>query len=248
MVLCAAPLKLATTGFQTTGADPALARAWTERFAEVARRDGRVDVTTQGDIEQLLTVQRQKSLLGCETVSSECLIEVASALGADGIIVGTIARSESGYLVTLRVLRGKTAQVWWSASDRKATEGALLDWLDAQAKEMVDVLAPRASGNPGPFVLGGAGVVALGTGATLIILSNTVAVAQVRNAPNAGELKTALEAGKTQGAAGFIVGGVGVAALAGAVVWGLAGAPPSAPKVAVVPLHDGAFVTLGGVW
>ncbi|MFT3713283.1 MAG: hypothetical protein QM817_36975 [Archangium sp.] len=248
MVLCAAPLKLATTGFQATGADPALARAWTERFAEVARRGGRVEVTTAADIEQLLGMQRQKALLGCDSVGNECLVEVASALGADGIIVGTVVKSESGFLATLRVLRGKSGQVWWSASERLGSEGALLDWLDRQAEVMVDAVAPRASsGNAGPLVLGGVGVAALATGVTLVVLSNTAALDQVHNADTAAKLSTAIETGKTQGTLGFIVGGVGVAALAGAVVWGLTSSS-SAPKVAVVPLRDGAFVSVGGAW
>lgn len=249
LLSAAAPVRITTAGFTATGTDAALAKAWTERFAEVARRDGRVDVTTAGDIEQLLGIERQKQLLGCGSTSTECLVELANAMGTDGVLVGSIVKSESGYLATVRVLQGKTGKVWWSASDRRATEGALLDWLDAQAGVMVDALAPGTSAplGAGPKVLGVTGGAALATGAVLVIISNTASVEAVRTAPDEPSLSTALTSGRTLNATGFVVGGVGVAAVAAAVVWGVV-AKPDAPKVAVVPTRDGVVFSVGGTW
>ena len=247
LLLTAAPPRITTAGFSVTGADATLGKAWTERFAEVARRDGRVEITTAGDIEQLLGIERQKQLLGCSNVSSECRVELANALGADGVLVGSIVKSESGYLATLRVLQGKTGKVWWSSSDRRATEGALLDWLDDHARVMVDALAPATPSNPGPLLVGIGGGAALATGAVLLAVSNTASVEAVRDAPNEPELAQRLESGRALNTAGFIVGGVGVAAVAAAVVWGLV-AKPGAPQVAVVPTRDGAVLSLGGTW
>ncbi|MBL8915906.1 MAG: hypothetical protein JNM17_34725 [Archangium sp.] len=246
VAVSATPVRITTAGFTATGTDAALAKVWTERFAEVARRDGRLEITTAGDVEQLLSIERQKQLIGCSDMSSECLIELANALGADGVLVGSVVKSESGYLATLRVLQGRTGKVWWSTSDRRATESALLDWLDERAVLMVDALVPRAA-NPGPVIVGAAGGAALAAGATLIIISNTASLEAVRMASleNLGER---VESGRTLNATGFVVAGVGAAALAAGVIWGLVGGKSDAPKVAVVPTRDGAVIGIGGTW
>lgn len=248
MALSAAPVRLTTAGFTATGTDPVVAKAWTERFATIARRGGRLEVTTAGDVEQLLGIERQKQLLGCSNMSSECLVELANALGADGVLVGVVVKSESGYLATLRVLHGTTGKVWWSASERQASESALLDWFDAQAQAMVDAIAPRPAVNPGPLIVGVTGGAALAAGATLIIVSNTAGLEAVRMAPNEVELGRAVSSGRTMNSVGFVVGAVGLATLAAGIVWAAAGTKAEAPQLAVVPTRDGAVVTFGGAW
>lgn len=248
LALSAAPVRITTAGFTANGTDPLVTRAWTERFAAIARRGGRVEVTTAGDVEQLLSIEKQKQLLGCSNMSSECLVELANAFGADGVLVGSVVKSESGYLATLRVLQGKTGKVWWSASDRRSSESALLDWFDEQAQVMVDALAPIAAMNPAPIIVGAAGGAALAAGAVLIIVSNTASLEAVSMAPNEVELGQRIASGRALNTTGFIVGGVGVAALAAGIIWGVVGAKSETPKVAIVPLHDGAVVGVGGTW
>ena len=76
--LCAAPAKLAASAFAVSGEDEARAGVWLERFAEVMRRDGRVEVTTASDLSHLLGLERQKQLLGCDTEAASCLAEPTS--------------------------------------------------------------------------------------------------------------------------------------------------------------------------
>lgn len=247
MFLCAAPVKIAAPGFTVSGDESARASVWLERFAEVMARGRRVEVTTAGDLAQLLGMERQKQLLGCGTDSTSCLTELANALGTDGVLVGSITRTKDSYLAVVKLIRQKNGSVWWSASGRMNGEPALLDWLDEQATASVDAIVPRPSLPAGPLVLGGAGVLALGAGATLLALSNTVTLSAVRNAPSEPELATALGSGRTQSAAGIVCLGVGGAALAASIVW-LAMRPEPGPAVALVPVPGGVVASLGGRW
>lgn len=249
LVVSAAPVKVTAQGFATGAADAERASVWSERFVEVLRRGGRLDVTSAADIQHLLGVERQRALLGCDGAATSCLAEIANAFGAEALLVGSITRSGADdFVVALKVLRTATGKVWWSASERVSGERALLDWLDAQAVAAADALVPPPPSRPGPWILGGAGVAALGVGVTMLTLSNTVSLTEVREADTAPELSTALDAGRTQGAVGVVCLSVGAAALAGAVVWGLVGAPAAAPQVSLVPMQGGAFVSVGGAF
>ena len=245
-LLLAAPVKIAATGFTVTGDEQSRASVWLERFAEVMRRDQRVEVTTAADLTQLIGMERQKQLLGCNELATTCLTELANALGAEGILVGTITRSGDSYLAVVKVLHQKNGAVWWSASGRVTGENALLDWLDEQARNSVNVLVPPAPIRAAPLVLGGAGIVAAGVGATLVALSNTVALEAVRNA-NAAQLTSAIDSGRAQNVAGVVLLGVGGAALITSAIWLLLPGDPPA-KVALMPTPGGAFAAVGGEW
>jgi hypothetical protein len=244
-VLCAAPVKLAASGFTLNGEDSARAKVWVERFAEVMGRDARLRVTTQSDLAQVLGLERQKQLLGCDTES--CMAELANALGTDGVLVGSITHTGDSFLAVVKIIRQTNGSVWWSASGRMTGEPALLDWLDEQASAAVRAIFPPAPLPVGPLVVGGAGIVAVGVGATMLVLSNTVALQAVRGAPGEPELATALTTGRTEGAAGVALLGVGGAAIATAVIWALVRSEP-APAVALSPVPGGVVATVGGTW
>lgn len=246
MLLLAAPVKVAATGFTVTGEEQGRASVWLERFAEVMRRDQRVEVTTAADLAQLIGMERQKQLLGCSELATSCLTELANALGAEGILVGTITRSGDSYLVVVKVLHQKNGAVWWSASGRVTGENALLDWLDEHAGHAVDALVPPAPVRAAPLVLGGAGIVAAGVGATLVALSNTVALEKVRTASEP-QLAAAIDSGRTQNVSGVVLLGVGGAAVVTSVIWLLLPAEPRA-KVSLMPTPGGAFAVVGGEW
>lgn len=246
LLLCASPVKIAVSGFGVNSEDTARAGVWVERFAEVMRRDRRVEVTTASDIAQLLGVERQKQLMGCDSNTESCMAELASALGADGTLVGSITHTGDSYLAVVKVIRQKNGSVWWSASGRMTGEPALLDWLDQQAQEVTRTLFPPAPLPVGPLVVGGAGVVALGVGATMLVLSNTVSLEAVRNA-KLNELSAAIETGRTQGTVGAVLLGGGGAALATAIIWAAVRTEPAA-MVSLAPIPGGMAATVGGRW
>jgi hypothetical protein len=247
LLLCATPVKIAASGFVVSGGDdPARANVWLERFAEVVRRDGRVDVSTADDIAQLLGLERQRALLGCGADGTSCVAELANALGANGVLVGTFTKSEDSYLVVLRVLRQPSGTVWWSASARLKGEPALLDWLDEQAAACASALAPSATRGRAPLVVGGIGAGAVVIGATLLTLANTAGVQAVRTAPDEPALSSALSAGRGESTAGVVLVGVGAAALTASVLWWFIGAQKAPVALAYTP--EGPVLTLGGRW
>jgi hypothetical protein len=247
LMLTAAPVKIAVSGFTVSGGiDPASADAWAERFAEVMRRSGRVEVTTRDDIGQLLGLERQRQLLGCNSEGSSCIAELANALGADGVLVGTFTRTGDAYLVVVRVLRQPSGAVGWSASSRVTGEAALLDWLDEQAAACAETLAPTTRAPRGPFIVGGIGAGVAIAGAALLVVANTEGVRAVRQASDEPALSSALSAGRAEATAGAVLIGVGAAAAATAVLWGLLGRE-SAP-VAIAPVSGGAIVGIRGEW
>lgn len=86
-----APLKLVAPGLQVVGLDPKIGDFLTEHVAQQMKLAG-VDIITQREMASLLGLERQKQLLGCSDASSSCMAELASALGADGVLLGDLAR------------------------------------------------------------------------------------------------------------------------------------------------------------
>lgn len=247
-VLTAAPVKIATSGFIVTGVEERVADAWVERFATVMGQDGRVKVTTQRDVVQLLGLERQKQLLGCSDESNSCLTELAGALGVDGVLSATIVKNGPGGLATVKVLRVKDASVWVSASERFSSDEALQDWLDATARQFTIELAGPSGGTPFVrFVPGLLGVVAGATGGVLFGFSKSDA-ASLRDAASSPrpDLVVGLvaERGRAFEAIGLSLIGVGAAGIVGSVLWLIFGG--DAPAVSLVPSSGGALVVLGG--
>ncbi|MDP1829929.1 MAG: hypothetical protein Q8L48_42095 [Archangium sp.] len=132
LVLSQNPLTMAARPFSFTGIDAALGAAWEDRFlTRIASPE--LKVTSSRDIEQVLGLERQRQLLGCDAASSSCLAELAGALGVELLLSASIVKSESGYLATVRVLGTRTGRPLATNSERVGTEAALLDWLDATA-------------------------------------------------------------------------------------------------------------------
>jgi hypothetical protein len=246
LMLSAAPVKIAASGFVVTGENPARANVWLERFAEVMRRNKGIEVTTSDDIAQLLGIERQRQLLGCASDGSSCIAELADALGAGGVLVGTFTKSDDSYLVVLRVVRQPSGAIWWSASSRVKGETALLDWLDEQASACANALIPSTPGSTGPYVVGGVGAVVLVTGASLLVVANTVGLRAAQEAGTEQSLSSALSTGRAESTSGVVLLAVGAAAITGAILWKVLDRP--AAPVALAPIPGGGLVTFGGQW
>jgi len=131
-----APLKLAAPGLTVSEVDPGKARFFNDFLATELARTGDVQITTESEIQTVLGLERQKQLLGC-TDESACLAEIASALGVDGIIVGSLVRFDSKYAMTVRIVSSRAASVWASASTRGKDANQLLEWIAQTAPELV---------------------------------------------------------------------------------------------------------------
>lgn len=99
-------LDLAAAG----GVDETIAGALAQSItAQVASR-GLFDVLGASEVQTLLSVERQKQLLGCNEDATECFTELAGALGARFVLSGTLAKLGDSYQLTLQMLDSQKGQ------------------------------------------------------------------------------------------------------------------------------------------
>lgn len=256
--LAAAPT-LAAPGLQCSGIEPALCDAYLEHFVGNLTNRGLV-VTTKNDMAQIMGAERQRQLVGCTTESNACLAELTAALGVANLLTGTVAKTESGYVSTLKVLDASAGATKWSATTRVDTEKALFVFFEEQAGALIGVVAPGvASARTSPVVkwipamVGGLAAI---IGGTLLLASEGEAalledyaasldpLAKYRADPDAQGLSyedyilSIGASGRDFQIAGWVTFGLGLAAITSSIVWALL---PSSPVTAtVIPGAQGA--------
>ncbi len=154
LALAAGPAQktLASPGLSSINIDERVAAFYSEFFAqELAQKTG-YRVFTQGEVAALLGLERQRQLLGCSEDASSCMSELAGALGADGLITGSIARLGSGFAVTLNVVSPQGAHSLAMRTGRSKDEDALLDWLTETAG-LVAVQLKTSFASPGSVMV-----------------------------------------------------------------------------------------------
>lgn len=220
-----------------------------------ALRDRGLSVITSQDIAMLLGVERQKQLLGCGEEATNCMVELGSALGAQLVVTGTIAKLESTYQVKLRVLQSGDGKVVAQEGAKAGSQEGLLSSLDDAAASLARQLGVKEKVPPPksaralawiPAV--GAGVFALAGGLFYGLALGRSAELDRRLVPGVtrAELDPVVRAGQTFELLGWLGGGLALASGATALVMFLVGAP--APAVAVVPSRDGAVLSVGGAF
>jgi hypothetical protein len=239
--------KFASPGFSVINIEPKLAEFYTEHVAQQVKLTG-VEIITVREIQSLLGMERQKALLGCTEEASSCVAELASALGADGVLLGDIARLGARYTINLKVIGAQNGRTLAVFSDSASSEDEVIDALTRGARKLVvDASAALGRAPPrlptleaprpplrkiaiAPLALG---VVAAGAGAVLLGLSEVDYQALKTGKPGADGATVAARGQTfgTLGVAGLVVGGV---ALAGAATLFFLGAEPPV-TVAVGP-------------
>jgi TolB-like protein len=236
--LAAASPSLAAPGFTCTGVAPGVCDAYLEHFVATVS-DRKVKVLTKNDVAQVLSIERQRQLMGCADGTSSCLAELAGALGVGNVLTGTVTKVESGYVSTLKVIDGSDGTARWTATTRVDSERALFSFLETKASELGAVLNPPPPGPPFvrfvPGLIGGVvGVSAiawqLGAGANASVLQQVINRTQTRTPEQVQQLA---RDGNTMQVAAFASLALGVAGVVTSVLWVLLGAPPDAPPVKV---------------
>ena len=95
---------------------------------------------TQREIAAVLTLDRQKQMLGCQ--SDACMAELGGALGCERLVAGDLARLGESWLFSLKLVETGKARVAAQA-DRRLRGGTIDDVLD-QLPAMVGELFPNA--------------------------------------------------------------------------------------------------------
>lgn len=214
-------------------------------------------VITSRDLGAVLGLDRQKQLLGC--VEQSCAVELLAAMGADGLMLGDLARLGGEYTLTLKVLSPRDGHVMAMAAGRAATEAELEVLLDRSVRVVLERLAdstkreelrPQAvegavaaatAPASGPSLRGWAllpgvaGVLAVGTGVVLQVLAgNAYADLQSHHSPEVAGSLRASGRGMETGGNWSLVGG-GVALLAAVMMFLVGSPPPSSSPMALGP-------------
>jgi hypothetical protein len=169
LALAALPVKLAAPGFTCSGVPDAVCSAYLDRFSSLLRSE-RLKVTTANDVANVLGIERQKQLLGCGDQTA-CLAELAGALGVDGIVSGSVVKTETAWLATLKVVRASDGSTWLDASERLRSEDELANFLDSTARDFSHRLAPAPSRNFTRWIPGAVGAAALVVGTSLFVVA-----------------------------------------------------------------------------
>src|SRR5512133_3884096 len=145
--LAAAPPKLAVLQVVNgEGVPSSTAAAITEAVVAEVRRQSKAEVITQREIASILSLEKQKAMLGCET--DACMAELGGALGADRLVAGDMAKLGESFLLHLRVVDVKKVRVAVQA-DRRLRGGTIDDVLDV-LPAMVKELFPGTPAAPPP--------------------------------------------------------------------------------------------------
>jgi len=264
-----APIRLASPGLSYINLEARVGDFFADSFAQQLALQGGILVTTKSEIQSLLGLERQKQLLGCSEQASSCMAELAGALGVDGLIVGSLARTVSGLTIDLKIIAANDGRTLGMYSARSKSDDDLLDWLAETAKDFAPKLKagrganaselvrgqPATSGASGlrasawiPAVAGG---VLAGGGAAFFAFSKNDA-ARLKGKDPTINSQEALTAVQQEGALFQTVGlallaaGVASAAVAGGIY--LFGESGPEATVSVVPLPNGGLVGLAGVF
>jgi hypothetical protein len=167
MLALGAAVKVAAPAFSVVNIEPDAAAFYSDHFAQQLRGAG-VSVITAPEVSAIVGLERSKQLLGCEDNSASCFTELANALGADALVVGSVGKFDQAYQVNVKIIRASDARAYVTRSARAHSEGELLDALARMAREAAEVLGVGTTGKSrAPAWIAAAVVLASGITAAL---------------------------------------------------------------------------------
>lgn len=174
----AEPLTLTAPGLGAVGLSADRAVFFNESLAAQLTKRG-VRVTTARDMQQLLGMERQRALLGCDATS--CMSELAAAMGADGVVTGDIAKLGPSFVLNLKVISGRDGKTVAAYQARASNEEGVVDELERAAEVLATQsatafqrgLTPKQGrvSRPLGIVVGVVGVAAVAAGSVMLGVS-----------------------------------------------------------------------------
>jgi TolB-like protein len=233
----AEPPTVAVVDFEVVGGDARLGAVYAERLASHLEDRG-LKVVTQQTIRSILTVERQKQLLGCGDDSSSCLTELAGALGSSYLMLGQVARVGASFTVNVRAVQSASGATVSSTSKTVGSEEASLVAVGEAADAFVFTLDPTlARPLVAPWLVAGLGAATAAAGLVFLFRvadANATLRGPVRadfSVDDAFKLAQARAPEQPVGIA-LLVGG-GAALVTGIVWWALG----RSPRLAVALSH-----------
>ncbi len=129
------------------GVTPGLAQVVTDAVvADLRKGAPGLTIIASEDVRNVLGFQRQKEQLGCEDAA--CLAEIGGALGVDELVVGSLARLGTSYILDLRLIDARRARVI-AETDERLKNGNEEDLLGAADRAVTTLLSPLLGLPPG---------------------------------------------------------------------------------------------------
>ncbi len=246
------PVGIAVTPLQLIGMPAEMGGYAEDRLANRLGERG-YKVTTPADIIAMLGLERQRQLLGGCSDDSGCTAEIGAALGVPLMVTGRVTKIDERFDLVLRVIRQRDGLV--VASETRSLEGIkrLGELMEAAGDSLAKQLEPKT-----PFawrlwvpLLAGAAVA--GVGGTFWGMAETRHSALTRSkldenvVQGLSDIDALFNRLQLQRVLGMVGAGVGVALIAGGIVWNAL--VPSVPvSVVVAPGPHGATFALGGTF
>lgn len=139
-VLGATPVKVAAPGLSGVNASAELLTFVNDHLSQELTLEG-VEVTTPAQIGAVIGIERQRQLLGCG--ESQCAAELASALGVDAILLGSVAKLGAVIQLDARLISASDSKVVTLFTKRLDTEAQLLDAMTEAARALAPQLAKK---------------------------------------------------------------------------------------------------------
>jgi hypothetical protein len=141
-----------------------------------------LQVLSKKDVEAVLGLERQKQLLGCSDQSSSCMAELASALGADGILQGNIGKIGGSYQLNFKIISASSATPLAVYSGTADSDKGVLTEVRAAAASLKRQLSPGQTGVRQTASFGARLWVPVGIGLVLTAAAVTCFIASSRDA------------------------------------------------------------------
>ncbi|MHB8419631.1 MAG: hypothetical protein ACYDCL_16260 [Myxococcales bacterium] len=129
------------------GVTTGLAQIVTDAIVAGLRKGApRLGIIASEDLRNLIGFQVQKARLGCQDTA--CLAEIGGALGVDELVVGSLARLGTSYILDVRLIDARRAKVI-AEDDERLKNGAEEDLLGAADRAVATLLNPILGLPPG---------------------------------------------------------------------------------------------------
>jgi len=117
---------------------------------------GRYDVVGMSDVRAILGIAAQRQLAGCKSSDTQCMAQIAGALGARRLISGTVSRIGHSLILNLVFLDAKAAASVGRVARRVRAKGGVEPLLDVVGPAVAELVARdhlpglATAGKPGP--------------------------------------------------------------------------------------------------
>jgi TolB-like protein len=195
-------VKVAVMEIRALGTDAHMSDLLSEvALTEVGSMD-RIDVIGRSDIESMLGFEKQKKILGC-TEEASCLAEIGGALGVEYVVVGSLGRIGGLYRLDMKIVETAKGRVRGRTGESvEGKEETLVVAVQRAIHRLLDPLVRPAGAEPPPPFLA-TPVTPAAPAATPVVPPKTL-----KQEPPA-------KAGSSRKTWGYVIGAVGIAAIAG---------------------------------